>query len=430
MLLPVLVCLDGFTITHSAEPVALLADDEVRAFVGEYRDPEPAARPERVRRRRGRSRCRTTTSSCAASRRPRSTPPLDVLDEVAAEFERADRPALRRASRPYRLEDADARDRRLGSTAGTVKDVVDELRDEGEPVGLLKIALVPALPARGDPRRARRTSRRSPCSTAPTRRAAPPPLHAEVAAALYGSGADARRATSTASAAATCTRPTCARSSPAPRRPLRRAESEPMSRLKTLVRNEHGVPPLRGGHSLCQGCGIPMVVRTVARLDRQPGRRRQRDRLPRGRDDALPDHRVERALAPRRLRERGRGRRAASRAPTARCAGAARCPQDDEVTFVVFAGDGGTYDIGLQALSGALERGHRFALRLLRQRGVHEHGHPALRRDAVRREHDHEPGRARASSGKAQQRKDMTAIAVAHHIPYVAQAAVDRTGRT
>ena len=36
-----------------------------------------------------------------------------------------------------------------------------------------------------------------------------------------------------------------------------------MSRLKTLVRHEAGVPPLRGGHSLCQGCGIPMVVRTV-----------------------------------------------------------------------------------------------------------------------------------------------------------------------
>ena len=37
-----------------------------------------------------------------------------------------------------------------------------------------------------------------------------------------------------------------------------------------------------------------------------------------------------------------------------------RCPQDEEVAVVVFAGDGGTYDIGLQALSGALERGHRF----------------------------------------------------------------------
>src|SRR5256885_4457094 len=34
-------------------------------------------------------------------------------------------------------------------------------------------------------------------------------------------------------------------------------------------------------------------------------------------------------------------------------------PADEPVTFVVFAGDGGTYDIGLQALSGALERGHR-----------------------------------------------------------------------
>src|SRR5665213_1780105 len=36
-----------------------------------------------------------------------------------------------------------------------------------------------------------------------------------------------------------------------------------MSRLKTLVLNQAGVPPLRGGHALCQGCGIPMVVRTV-----------------------------------------------------------------------------------------------------------------------------------------------------------------------
>ena len=44
-----------------------------------------------------------------------------------------------------------------------------------------------------------------------------------------------------------------------------------MSRLKTLVRNESGVPPLGSGHSLCQGCGIPLVVRTV--LDSIPGRK-------------------------------------------------------------------------------------------------------------------------------------------------------------
>ena len=39
VLLPVLVCQDGFTITHSAEPVELLPDDTVRTFVGEYRIP-------------------------------------------------------------------------------------------------------------------------------------------------------------------------------------------------------------------------------------------------------------------------------------------------------------------------------------------------------------------------------------------------------
>ena len=39
VLLPVLVCQDGFTITHSAEPVELLPDDAGRGFVGEYRIP-------------------------------------------------------------------------------------------------------------------------------------------------------------------------------------------------------------------------------------------------------------------------------------------------------------------------------------------------------------------------------------------------------
>ena len=39
VLLPVLVCQDGFTITHSAEPVELLPDADVRSFVGEYRIP-------------------------------------------------------------------------------------------------------------------------------------------------------------------------------------------------------------------------------------------------------------------------------------------------------------------------------------------------------------------------------------------------------
>src|SRR5581483_7683569 len=41
VLLPVLVCQDGFTITHAAEPVAMLDDGAVRAFVGEYALAQP-----------------------------------------------------------------------------------------------------------------------------------------------------------------------------------------------------------------------------------------------------------------------------------------------------------------------------------------------------------------------------------------------------
>src|SRR5512138_1179120 len=41
VLLPVLVCQDGFTITHSAEPVVLLADGAAHRFVGDYRIPHP-----------------------------------------------------------------------------------------------------------------------------------------------------------------------------------------------------------------------------------------------------------------------------------------------------------------------------------------------------------------------------------------------------
>src|ERR1051326_1581532 len=48
VLLPVLVCLDGFTITHSAEPVTALEDDAVRAFVGEYAVPYPLLELDRV----------------------------------------------------------------------------------------------------------------------------------------------------------------------------------------------------------------------------------------------------------------------------------------------------------------------------------------------------------------------------------------------
>jgi pyruvate ferredoxin oxidoreductase beta subunit len=97
-------------------------------------------------------------------------------------------------------------------------------------------------------------------------------------------------------------------------------------------------------------------------------------------------------------------------------------PNAEDVAIVVFAGDGGTYDIGMQALSGALERGHRFLFVC--------YDNEAYMNTGVQRSGATPFGAGTTTSpvglesfGKAQKRKDMTAIAVAHHVPYVAQSA-------
>jgi pyruvate ferredoxin oxidoreductase beta subunit len=191
-----------------------------------------------------------------------------------------------------------------------------------------------------------------------------------------------------------------------------------MSRLKTMVRNQGGVAPLAGGHSLCQGCGIPIVVRTV--LDSIPGRKVvvnatgclevATTRFPTTAWNVPWMHVAFENTAA-----------VASGAESAYRALRRRGAVDEEITFVAFAGDGGTYDIGMQALSGALERGHRFVFCC--------YDNEAYMNTGVQRSGATPFGASTTTSptgsvglGKLQQRKDMTAIAIAHHVPYVAQA--------
>jgi pyruvate ferredoxin oxidoreductase beta subunit len=194
-----------------------------------------------------------------------------------------------------------------------------------------------------------------------------------------------------------------------------------MSRLKMLARNEAGVPPLAGGHSLCQGCGVPLVVRTVLNTFTQPVvvvnatgcLEVATTRFPTTAWNVPWIHvAFENAAAV------ASGVESAQRALRRRHA----LPPGEEVAVVVFAGDGGTYDIGLQALSGALERGHRFLFVC--------YDNEAYMNTGIQRSGATPFGASTTTSpsglesfGKAQQRKDMTAIAIAHHVPYVAQAA-------
>ncbi|MGQ9512854.1 thiamine pyrophosphate-dependent enzyme [Thermodesulfitimonas sp.] len=95
---------------------------------------------------------------------------------------------------------------------------------------------------------------------------------------------------------------------------------------------------------------------------------------------------------------------------------------DREIKFIAFGGDGGTYDIGLQSLSGAMERGHDLLY------VCYDNG--AYMNTGIQRSSATPLGAETTTSpagsvipGKLQRRKDLTRIIAAHNVPYVAQAA-------
>ena len=98
---------------------------------------------------------------------------------------------------------------------------------------------------------------------------------------------------------------------------------------------------------------------------------------------------------------------------------------EQNVKFVAFGGDGGTYDIGLQALSGAVERGHQF-LYVCYDNGAYMN--TGIQRSSATPygAHTTTSPAGQVVPGKLQFRKDLTAIMAAHGIPYVAQAAPSR----
>ncbi len=94
---------------------------------------------------------------------------------------------------------------------------------------------------------------------------------------------------------------------------------------------------------------------------------------------------------------------------------------DLDYKFVAFAGDGGTYDIGIQALSGAVERGHDFLYVCLNNEAYMNTG---VQRSSATPMGAHTTTSPAGSviPGKTMHRKDLTEIMVAHDMPYVAQS--------
>jgi pyruvate ferredoxin oxidoreductase alpha subunit len=135
--LPAMVSTDGFIISHGMERVRLLEDEEVREFIGEYQP----------------------RTSLLNTDKPVTLGPLAFTD-FYFELKRSEIEGIRKAKgiikgvlsefnqkfntqysifESYHLEDADLGIVLAGSTAGTAKTVVDDLRRKGLKVGLLKI---------------------------------------------------------------------------------------------------------------------------------------------------------------------------------------------------------------------------------------------------------------------------------------------------
>ena len=95
---------------------------------------------------------------------------------------------------------------------------------------------------------------------------------------------------------------------------------------------------------------------------------------------------------------------------------------DDTYKFIAFGGDGGTYDIGLQSLSGAMERNQDMVYVCYDNNAYMNTGIQRSSATPIYADTTTTPA-GTVIKGKQQNRKDLAAVMAAHNIPYVAQTA-------
>lgn len=179
---------------------------------------------------------------------------------------------------------------------------------------------------------------------------------------------------------------------------------------------------LTGGHRMCAGCGAPVVVRNVLKA------LKPEDHAVIGSatgclevstfiypytawTDSFIHNAFENAAA------------TISGAEAAYVAMKRKGKINGETKFIAFGGDGGTYDIGLQSLSGAMERGHDMVYVCYDNGAYMNTG--IQRSSATPKYADTTTSPAgKKIPGKLQPRKDLTEVMANHHLPYVAQTAL------
>jgi len=144
ILLPVMICQDGFITSHTVEPVSILEDSKIKNYIGEFKPKYPLLNVDK----------------------PITIGPIDFYDyyfehkrqqvdamqqvrklypKIAKDFVKLSK-TYYDVVEDYKLKDADYVIVTMSSTAGTTKEVVDVMRKKGKKVGLLKIRMFRPFP--------------------------------------------------------------------------------------------------------------------------------------------------------------------------------------------------------------------------------------------------------------------------------------------
>lgn len=144
--LPIMICQDGFITSHAVENIELLEDELVKDFVGEYEPEEYLLNPGKPIAVGPYS-----ISNYAMEAKKNQEIALEnskeVILEVAEKFKELSGRGFGLFEK-YRTEDADYIMLLMGSAAGTAKQAVDEMREQGKKVGVLKLRVFRPFPAR------------------------------------------------------------------------------------------------------------------------------------------------------------------------------------------------------------------------------------------------------------------------------------------
>lgn len=144
VLLPIMICQDGFITSHAVENIELLDDKDVKEFVGEYEPENYLLNPKKSFAIGAYSVTDYYMEAKAAQANAMKNAKQAIL-EVAEKFEKI---SGRKYGlfEEYKLDDADYAVVIIGSAAGTTKDTIDKMRKAGKKVGLLKIRVFRPFP--------------------------------------------------------------------------------------------------------------------------------------------------------------------------------------------------------------------------------------------------------------------------------------------